>query len=382
MLESGSCTACSQVEEKIAMCLLSQRMLAGVAMLCLCLPCAGIAAGQDANAAADRAFEESLRNASHYAIQFNDPASVQKGINLYAATVSAFPNHTRVYEAKLGIFDILRCDGSEQSLGQAAAVIKELVDQKDLQAEAHEDLVLRFASFHTEELQGMPRLRDLQKAESLMSGLTSEDPHSLLRLRVASRMARIRVIQQREVKGLQLSLDTLTQAVGWASSNFWSDLFKNDQATYEKYVAELDRISGAGAWAANRSKDPAVSRMLRARPILLMHFKNLREALKEFEERYVLGGPGEFEKLEAKLHASVAKIGDQLPLPPEPASAPESMPASAKSHNEAAPSRPVEQPPAQKGSGHSGRAVWVVFAMAAAAPVCCIGLWAFRRKRR
>jgi hypothetical protein len=259
-------------------------------------------------------FEEALAQARSYPVQYQDPASVQKGLSLYAFALRNFPDDPRVPDAKMGIFEILRVEGSPSNLRRAADIIKELVAQADVRTVGGGHLALRFVDFHIEEGMGMP-FQDLNESERWLDRIAriagSED-HSLLGLKVAARIARIRVFQGREVDALTGSLAALSNAMGWARSGFWVELYEKDRSGYEQYVVEIQNIASAAAWAIDRSRDPAVAGMLWRERVLLEKFEVLRSVRNRFEERVLLGEPGAFAKFERELLASV----DSMPTEP------------------------------------------------------------------
>ncbi|MDH4239044.1 MAG: hypothetical protein OEW48_05745 [Phycisphaerae bacterium] len=262
-------------------------------------------------------FESAFGHARSYPVQFHNPVSVQEGINRYAAVIEKFPSHDRLYEAKLGIFELLKCDGTKESLSQAVDIIEELTDNSNLDTLVGQNISLKFADFHIENARGYA-FQDLNKTENIIQRLrtiASADNQSLLRLRVAKRTAKIDILRNRELAALTNSVNILEEAMSWAKSGFWAGLYKNNRPLYKEYVKALGGIASAAGWAMERcDKYQEVSRLLRDKPMLLFQFKILRDAWKKYEIKHILGGPEEFEKLQEEIfQTSLDDILDDSP---------------------------------------------------------------------
>lgn len=243
----------------------------------------------------ETSFRVVFKKAGNYAIQYNDPASIQKGINLYYSVIETFPNDPDVYKAKVAVFDILRCEGSGRSLYKASDRIKELLDEVDLKSSIGQDIALKFADFHIHEARGYS-FQNIEETKRVLGQLHAQvigKKHSLLLLRITSRQANILTHEKEEIASLKKSIAMLKECNKWGQDDdFWSDLFKNDIAQYQEYMEQLRRIESSSCWAIERSNDPQISTILQQEPLILMQYESMRKAWREFELKYFLNKLG------------------------------------------------------------------------------------------
>lgn len=249
-------------------------------------------------------FRVAFKEASYYAIQYNDPASIQKGINLYYSIIETFPNDPDVYKAKVAVFDILKSEGSVRSLFQACDIIKELLGEVDLKSSIGQDIALKFADFHIHSARGYS-LQGIEETKRVLGQLRTQTigkKHSLLLLRITSREANILTHEKEEIASLKKSISMLKECNKWGQDDgFWSDLCENDIAQYQEYMQQLRRIESSSCWAIDRSNNPQISTILRQEPLILMQYESMRKALREFELKYCLGIQKEIEKVQDQL---------------------------------------------------------------------------------
>ncbi len=236
-------------------------------------------------------FRVAFKEASYYAIQYDDPASIQKGINLYYSVIETFPNDPDVYKAKVAVFDILKSESSVRSLSQASDIIKEVLGEVDLKSSIGQDIALKFADFNIHNARGYS-FQNIEETKRVLGQLRTQTigkKHSLLLLRITSREANILTHEKEEIASLKKSIAMLKECNKWGQDDgFWSDLFKNDIAQYQEYMEKLSRIESSSCWAIERSNDPQISTILRQESLILMQYKSMRKALREFELKYFL----------------------------------------------------------------------------------------------
>jgi hypothetical protein len=268
-----------------------------------------------AAAATETPFQKAFTEAGRYAIQFDDPASVQTGINLYYSVIETFSNDPEVYKAQLAVFDILRSEGSERSLSQASDIIKAVLGQADLSSSAGQTIALAFADFHLEEARGcsFQNIEDTKRVLERLQAQAIGQKHSLLLLRVASREANVRTQEGEAVASLKRSIAMLKEANTWGTEEgFWSTLFAADAPQYQRYMQELNRIESSACWAIEQSDDLEISVLLRHEPVILTQYEHLRKTWKDFELQHIVGSREEIDRIQDQLLDSLI-LSTELP---------------------------------------------------------------------
>lgn len=241
----------------------------------------------------NNSFKNTLKLAESYPVQYNNLGSIQEGINRYSAVIEKFPSHPDIYKAKLHIFDILRCEGTEKSLYRASKIIEEVVDNIDINNADRQNILLQYVDFHIEEARSYA-FQNLDRAEQIieqMRNIYDKDTYSLLRLHVIDRFNRIQILRNQEINALNGSLNLLEETLGWAKSGFWSDLYKRDQQQYTKYNDALNRISSTVCGAMERSdKYQEISQILKNKPEVLSYSEMIRDTWEKIKREHSVGG--------------------------------------------------------------------------------------------
>ncbi len=205
-------------------------------------------------------FDNAMKEAA-YAIQYHYPASVQTGINRYAAVIQRFPNNPRISSAKLCIFDILRCDGTRASQKKAATLIAELVKGIDIATPEGEDIAWRFMEFHIQEAQGQP-FQDLKTTATFqqqLMQLAKTRGDRLLELRAKDAAARLLIRQSQWDAALRESLGALKSTEQWGAQGMWAEIWRTNRAQYQEYVQAIQRLESTACWAIASATQPELA---------------------------------------------------------------------------------------------------------------------------
>jgi len=232
-------------------------------------------------------FDAAMKRALSYPIQFDDRSSIQHGIDLYEQVIVAYLDHPRIHEAKLNIFDIMRSDGTKESLRKGAGIIEQLVDAADLNDAVGQDIGMRYVSFHISEARGYPFAKP-DKARRIAEHLLDigkREERSLLALRMRRQLGMMLIHERQYAKAMDYLLDALEETSNWGANGYYHKLFKESPRRYSEYKRVRFNIAHAAIYALERSKDEALADALRARPKLLDQYAPLRRGLERFDNK-------------------------------------------------------------------------------------------------
>lgn len=233
-----------------------------------------------------KTFQEAMDRAENYSVQFDDPESIQEGINRYYEVIAGFPKDPRVVEAKIGLLDILRSDAKNpSSLAQAAKLLRELLGGADLSTASGQDIAFRYLDFHLWESQGLPHqdLAHCRKVLDQLSESAKPAPRSLLALRTRHRVAMLHIREGDPTKGMSDCIDILGSANQWAQSGFWQEVFQKSPTDYRDYQTELNRIASTACVALLKATDDRAAALLRREEQILAQYEHLSKELKRYE---------------------------------------------------------------------------------------------------
>ena len=248
-----------------------------------------------------REFDEAFKEAMDYVYDHNDPASVQRKVNLYGAVVAEFPDHPRVNEVKLQLFSILECARDDDSMAAAAELIREVLDSSDIETAEGEEIAFEYLEFH---LQNVPsHLRDLQavrNAEDVARRIAERalKDNRLLAYVRATRFIGLALDKQgKRIAAVKVLFDAIGLCDRWLENGALEDLRRKSHFDYIRFssahenitqlIAHLPKYSdAAGFERVDAGAVKAIQDELDSRPRSKFEsMNNVYDAMRRFKER-------------------------------------------------------------------------------------------------
>jgi hypothetical protein len=224
-------------------------------------------------------FDQALEQAS-FAVQYNDPSSIQHGIDLLKNVINAFKHDPGVYKAKLGIVDILRGETNDAAIAQAEEILQSMLGEAHPDSSAGREISMKYIDFQVGDAEAFP-FHDLKNSERLIDEEErwAVDHHDRLQtVKTWEQKGRLLKVKGEPLKAVSFLLAKLREIEGWEQDGFLRDLYATDLAQYRSFMNRMHEFFGAMGGAIIQSGDSNVD-LIVAQAGLVGEYPQIRSAL-------------------------------------------------------------------------------------------------------
>jgi hypothetical protein len=181
-------------------------------------------------------FETALRQCETFVVEYDDPASVHRGMQLYEKVIAQYPKEPMLGRAKMGLLRICSTAYTAESLAKATSLARGLLDEGKTDTEVGRELLLGYVEFQLNAAQGKA-FQDLAAAERLMLSYETwaqagEKKAELIK--AWTLIGQIRIQGGAHSAAVQYLLGRSKEVQKWVPS--FNKLWKEDKSKYEELV--------------------------------------------------------------------------------------------------------------------------------------------------